>query len=114
VRVWTVHYRAGDHQRRAAYVVLPSWYGPKDNPPIPLIISPHGRGLSGHSNAGLWGSLPADGWFAVVNPDGLSRYSWGAAEQIADLARMPKILERTLPWLASGTNAGVATLPPPR
>ena len=104
VRVWTIHYQASDEQRRAAYVVLPSWYGPKNNPPIPLIISPHGRGLSGHSNARLWGSLPADGWFAVVNPDGLSRYSWGAVEQIADLARMPKILERTLPWLRVDTQ----------
>jgi pimeloyl-ACP methyl ester carboxylesterase len=104
VRAWTIHYRAHDGGRRAATVVLPSWYGPKDSPPIPLIISPHGRGLTGRANARLWGSLPAEGWFAVVNPDGLSRYSWGAAGQIEDLARMPKILERTLPWLHVDTQ----------
>jgi pimeloyl-ACP methyl ester carboxylesterase len=85
-------------------VVLPSWYGPKVDPPIPLIISPHGRGLGGRANSRLWGSLPADGWFAVVNPDGLSPYSWGAAGQIEDLARMPKIVARTLPWLHVDTR----------
>jgi pimeloyl-ACP methyl ester carboxylesterase len=99
VRTWTIHYRGHDAVQHTAYVLLPAWYGPKDNPPLPLIISPHGRGLSGRSNARLWGSLPADGWFAVVNPDGLSRYTWGAAGQIEDLARMPELLERTLPWL---------------
>jgi pimeloyl-ACP methyl ester carboxylesterase len=99
VHVWTIHYRAHDGGRRSAYVVLPSWYGPRRHPRIPLVISPHGRGLTGRANAGLWGSLPASGGFAVVNPDGLSPYSWGAAGQIADLARMPQILRRTLPWL---------------
>jgi poly(3-hydroxybutyrate) depolymerase len=99
VRAWTIHYRGHDGHRHAAVVLLPSWYGPKDHPPIPLIISPHGRGLSGRTNAKLWGSLPADGWFAVVNPDGLSRYSWGSPGQIDDLARMPAIVQRTLRWL---------------
>jgi pimeloyl-ACP methyl ester carboxylesterase len=101
--VWTIHYRAHNDLRRAAYVVLPAWYGPKNNPPIPLIISPHGRGLTGRANAALWGKLPASGPFAVVNPDGqgrrLSRYSWGFAGQIDDLARMPEIVRRALPWL---------------
>jgi poly(3-hydroxybutyrate) depolymerase len=99
VRAWTIHYRGHDGHRHAAVVLLPSWYGPKDHPPIPLIISPHGRGLTGRTNSKLWGSLPADGWFAVVNPDGVSRYSWGSPGQIADLARMPTIAERTLRWL---------------
>src|SRR5207245_8370597 len=99
VKIVTIHYRAHDGVSRKAFVVLPAWYGPRNDPPIPLIISPHGRGLTGRANARLWGSLPADGWFAVVNPDGLSPYSWGASAQIEDLARMPKILRRTLPWL---------------
>jgi pimeloyl-ACP methyl ester carboxylesterase len=38
-----------------------------------------------------------------VNPEGqgakLELYSWGSPAQIADLARMPTILHRTLPWL---------------
>lgn len=100
---WTIHYHAHNGERRNAYVLLPSWYGPTNNPPIPLIISPHGRGLTGRANAGIWGSLPSDGPFAVVNPDGqgrlLAQYSWGSAGQIEDLARMPTIVERTLPWL---------------
>jgi pimeloyl-ACP methyl ester carboxylesterase len=103
VRLWMVHYRAHDGARKRAYILLPSWYGPKNNPPIPLVISPHGRGVSARANAKLWGGLPARGPFAVISPDGqgrkLARYSWGSAGQIADLARMPAIAHLTLPWL---------------
>jgi len=103
VRVWKIHYRSHDGVRRAAYVLLPAWYGPKHNPPIPLIISPHGRGQSGRDNVRIWGHLPAEGSFAVVNPDGQGRrlglYSWGYAGQIADLAKMPQLARKALPWL---------------
>jgi pimeloyl-ACP methyl ester carboxylesterase len=103
VRTWTIHYRSHNGVRRAATVLLPSWYGPRRNPPLPLVISPHGRGLSGAANAKIWGNLPARGPFAVVNPDGhgrvLDRYSWGYSGQIDDLARMPRIVMQALPWL---------------
>ena len=45
VRVWKIQYRTHDGFRRPAYVVLPEWYGPENNPPLPLVISPHGRGV---------------------------------------------------------------------
>ena len=118
VRVVTVHYRTHDGFKRAAYVVLPDWYGPRNNPPLPLIISPHGRGVSAEANVTRWGDLPADGPFAVVNPEGQGRrfahFSWGYPGQIDDLARMPQILARTVPWLriqprriyAFGTSMG--------
>jgi poly(3-hydroxybutyrate) depolymerase len=103
VRLWTIHYRAHNGARRAATVVLPAWYGRKTHPRIPLVISPHGRGLSGRANARVWGNLPAQGQFAVVSPAGhgrkLPRHSWGYSGQVDDLARMPVILRRTLPWL---------------
>ncbi len=103
VRTVVVHYRAHNGARRNAYLVLPAWYGRKRHPRIPLIISPHGRGLTGKKNARLWGRLPAIGTFAVVNPAGqgrrLAQYSWGARGQVEDLARMPEILRRALPWL---------------
>ena len=103
VHVWTIHYRAHDGLLRPAYVVLPAWYGPRDHPPIPLVISPHGRGVDAYANTRLWGDLPARGRFAVVNPEGQGRrlelYSWGDPGQIDDLARMPAILRRALPWL---------------
>ena len=103
VRVWKIQYRAHNGVRTDAWVVLPSWYGPHRHPAIPLIISPHGRGIGGRQNAELWGSLPAAGPFAVVNPDGqgrvLGRYSWGSWGQVEDLARMPEIVTATLPWL---------------
>jgi pimeloyl-ACP methyl ester carboxylesterase len=103
VRVCAIHYRAHDGLDRAAYVVLPAWYGPRDDPPIPLVISPHGRGLDARANVRIWGDLPALGRFAVVSPEGqgrrLERYSWGDPGQIADLARMPAIVLRALPWL---------------
>ena len=103
IRVWTISYRTHDGYRSKAYVILPAWYGPKRNPPIPLVISPHGRGLSGRQNINRWGNLPAAGPFAVVNPDGhgrrLQRFSWGYRGQVDDLARMRRIVMYTLPWL---------------
>jgi poly(3-hydroxybutyrate) depolymerase len=103
VRMITIHYRAHDGVRRSAYVLLPSWYDRKTSPPIALVISPHGRGVSARANTKLWRGLPALGPFAVISPDGegrrLGRYSWGSAGQIEDLARMPVIVHRTLPWV---------------
>jgi len=103
VRTVTVRYRAHDGARRVAVVVLPRWYGPLRHPPIPLVISPHGSGIEPAANARRWGNLPALGAFAVVNPEGqgarLELYSWGSPGEIADLARMPRILRETIPWL---------------
>jgi pimeloyl-ACP methyl ester carboxylesterase len=103
VRTVVAPYRAWDGSTRTAVVVLPRWYGPRRHPPIPLVISPHGRGVSPEDNARFWGGLPAFGPFAVVNPEGQGRrltlYSWGWHGQIADLARMPTLLEAALPWL---------------
>ena len=102
VRIVRVPYRANDGQIRTAYLLLPRWYGPRVHPPIPLVISPHGRGITPQDNMHFWGGLPAFGPFAVVSPEGQGRvltlYSWGWRGQIRDLARMPRILERAVPW----------------
>ena len=94
-----IYYIAHNGARRAAWLLLPAGYhGEK----IPLVISPHGRGVDETMNAELWGGLPGEGDFAVINPAGQGRrlrwYSWGAPGQIADLARMPQIAE------ANGVN----------
>ena len=103
VRRILIPYTASNRQLRSAYVVLPRWYDPRKHPPIPLVISPHGRGISARTNLNFWGGLPAFGPFAVVDPEGqgrrLTRYSWGWQGQIDDLARMPDIVARALPWL---------------
>src|SRR5512146_2317833 len=104
VRTVRIAYRAHDGRARSATVLLPSWYGAHRHPALPLVISPHGRGLDGRANGHLWSSLPGVGGFAVVNPDGEGtrldgRFSWGAPGQIDDLARMPEIVTAALPWL---------------
>ncbi len=103
VRRFAIRYRANDGARRTAYVVVPRWYDARHDPPIPLVISPHGRGISARLQLRFWGGLPAFGPFAVVCPDGQGRqlmlYSWGWRGQIDDLARMPDIVGRSLPWL---------------
>jgi len=103
VRTKLIHYRAHNGQIRSAILLLPRWYTKRDNPPLPLIISPHGRGVSARSNALNWGGLPAAGMFAVINPAGqgrrLSRHSWGFHGQVTDLARMPGIVRQALPWV---------------
>ena len=103
VRTWTIHYTAHNGADRLAYVLLPSWYGPKKNPTIPVIISPHGRNANGLSNSKYFGNLPAVGRFAVISPDGMGRRlalkSYAYRRQIDDLAKMPDVAERELPWL---------------
>ena len=84
-------------------MILPRWYDRRRHPPIPLVIAPHGRGISARTNLRFWGALPAFGPFAVVDPEGQGRrladYSWGWRGQIDDLARMPGIVERSVPGL---------------
>jgi len=103
VQTLTFSYTAHDGAARTAYLVLPAWYGPDRHPPIPLVISPHGRGVDGAYNLRFWGDMPADGPFGVVSPDGQGRrlplYSWGYAGQIDDLARMPELARVAFPWL---------------
>jgi pimeloyl-ACP methyl ester carboxylesterase len=90
-----IHYRAHDGARRPAWLLLPAGY---DGQKIPLIISPHGRGVDASENASRWGDLPGEGDFAVVNPSGQGRklrfFSWGDPGQINDLARMPSIVRK--------------------
>lgn len=103
VRTWTIGYRSHSGAERLAYVVLPAWYGPGNNPPLPVVVSPHGRGATGLSNAAFFDRLPAIGRFAVISPDGMGQrlrnFSYGARGQIDDLARMPDFAAEALPWL---------------
>ena len=103
VRRLAIPYTANGGARRTAYIVLPRWYGPRRHPPIPLVISPHGRGVTATANLRFWRDLPAYGPFALVSPDGQGRrlelYSWGWKGQIDDLARMPDLITAALPWL---------------
>ena len=104
VTQWGIRYRAHNRTPRWAVVVAPSQYGPgKPSPPLPLVISPHGRGVRARTNASLWRELPAQGDFAVICPGGMGRrlplHSWGWKGQIDDLARMPSILRAARPWL---------------
>lgn len=102
-RVIRITYQAHDGLPRRAYVIVPADYGIDGSPSIPLIISPHGRGVGARENLKRWGRLPATGDFAVVVPEGQGRaltlFSWGDPGEIRDLARMPQIVQEALPWL---------------
>jgi hypothetical protein len=108
VRTIQIEYRTHEGYLRAAYVLVPDWYGPQRHPRLPLVISPHGRGVPADDNADRWGDLPALGSFAVVNPEGqgrvFGRFSWGYPGQVADLGRMPQIVQAKLPWLRLDTS----------
>ncbi|MGZ4353735.1 MAG: alpha/beta hydrolase family protein [Gaiellaceae bacterium] len=103
IRIWTIHYTAHNGADRLATVVLPAWYGPDDNPSIPVVISPHGRSGTGLSNARYFENMPAIGGFALISPDGMGRrlryFSYGYRGQIDDLAKMPDFAESALSWL---------------
>jgi poly(3-hydroxybutyrate) depolymerase len=101
VRVRHLTYRAAGGRVSHATVLLPGSYDPRRDPALPLVISPHGRGVDGDGNARLWGNLPELGDFVVVNPDGSGRhlsgrFAWGAPGDIDDLARMPRLVEQAL------------------
>jgi pimeloyl-ACP methyl ester carboxylesterase len=119
-RPYTVPYLAWDGKTvRDAVIVLPNGWDHAHQPhPLPLVISPHGRNNFCWANAAhYWQDLPAQGPFALVCPDGLSRahdkasdpldqppadpslFTYGYPRWIDDLARMPKIVQETLPWL---------------
>src|SRR5256885_1885980 len=53
----TIAYRSHTGAIRHAEVLLPSWYTPQNNPALPLVISPHGRGGMRRSNATYCGRL---------------------------------------------------------
>ena len=55
---------------RPEHVALPRDLDPANNPAVPLIISPYGRGITGRANLNFWGDLPARGRFAVISPEG--------------------------------------------
>ena len=60
VRVWKIHYRAHNGERRSAYVVLPAWYGPRKHPAIPLVFSllaEEGLCLGGSSAINVAGAI---------------------------------------------------------
>jgi poly(3-hydroxybutyrate) depolymerase len=104
VRRWGLRYRAHNGVPRVAVLLLRNEYGPENPPaPLPLVISPHGRGIRGATNADWWRDLPALGDFAVVCPGGMGRrlplHSWGWRGQIDDLAQMPQIVQHAKPWL---------------
>jgi dipeptidyl aminopeptidase/acylaminoacyl peptidase len=117
-QVRLIHYRAHDGVVRPAWLMLPAGYHGER---IPLVVSPHGRGVDESENALLWSSLPGEGDFAVIDPAGEGRrlhwYSWGAPGQIADLARMPAIarangvnVDRRRVYAFGGSMGGMETL----
>ena len=104
VKTSGIRYRAHNGLPRWAVIAAPAQYGPgSPSPPLPLVVSPHGRNVRGRTNAKMWGDLPARGDFAVVCPGGMGRrlplHSWGFKGQIDDLARMPAIVSAERPWL---------------
>jgi poly(3-hydroxybutyrate) depolymerase len=118
-RVIGIHYRAHDGSLRPALLLVPMGYDGKR--PLPLVISPHGRGVGAVANMRIWGDLPGEGGFAVINPAGegrrLHQYSWGYRGQIDDLARMPRIVaahgirvERSRIYAIGGSMGGQETL----
>ena len=104
VKQWGIRYRAHNNILRWAVLAAPAEFGPgRPSPPLPLVVSPHGRGVRARTNAKMWQNLPGRGTFAVICPGGMGRrlplHSWGYQGQIDDLVRMPAIVVAARPWL---------------
>jgi pimeloyl-ACP methyl ester carboxylesterase len=99
----TIHFPGPDGVRDSAVVALPSWYGPHDHPRLPLVISPHSRGITPWQQSRRWGDLPGRFRLIVVDP-GLHgriipRRSWAWPPDIARMADLPTIVRRRIPYL---------------
>lgn len=84
-------------------VAMPAWYEPGHDPPLPIVVSPHSRGLTPWQNARRWGDLPGRFRIIVVNAGlhgrVIPRRSWAWPPAIAELARLPDIARRLVPYL---------------
>src|SRR5439155_23146984 len=73
------------------------------HPSLPVVISPHGRGGTARGNAQRWGDLP--GRLGVIVLDAgisgrrLQPDSWAWPPEIDELARLPGLVRRRLPYL---------------
>ena len=98
-----IHFRGPGGVRDSAVVALPSWYGPYDHPRLPLVISPHSRGITAWQQARRWGDLPGRFRLIVVDPGlhgrVIPRRSWAWPPDIAEMADLPATLRRQIPYL---------------
>ncbi len=98
-----VRFRGPGGWHDSVLVALPAWYGPHRDPPLPLVVSPHSRGLTPSRWARRWGDLPGRFGLIVLDPGlhgrVIPRRSWAWPPDIAELARLPELVHRRLPWL---------------
>lgn len=103
-----VHFRGPGGRPDSAIVAIPAWYGPGDDPALPLVLSPHSRGITPWQAARRWGDLPGRFGLIVVNPGlhgrVIPRRSWAWPPDIAEMAALPGIVERRLPYLRYDPN----------
>jgi acetyl esterase/lipase len=99
-----IHFKGPEGSRDVLLVGTPGWYGPQQNPALPLVISPHARGGNAFKNARRWGDLPDRENVIVLDPGLKGRVlgedrAWGYPPMVAALAHLPATAHRILPWL---------------
>jgi pimeloyl-ACP methyl ester carboxylesterase len=103
-----IHFSGPGGRRDSALVGLPAWYGPRDDPLLPLVVSPHSRGLTERQEARHWGDLP-DRFRLIVVVPGLHgrvipRRSWAWPPDIAEMTELPGIVHSRIPYLRFDPN----------
>ena len=102
-RVLSFDYRTWNGALGSALVVIPAWYRKAGSPPLPLVISSHGRGGGPLGPVNRWRHLESRDGFILVAPSGQGRrfsaYSFAAPGQVSDLMRMPQLVHRAFPWI---------------
>ncbi len=102
-RLVTLRFRGPGGHEDVVVVAMPAWYGARRHPALPLVISPHGRGGSARGNARRWGDLPGRLRLIVLDAGvwgrRLQRDSWAWPPEIDQLARLPQLVRRRLPYL---------------
>jgi len=103
-----VHFRGPEGVRDTVVVGLPGWYGPTDHPRLPLVISPHSRGITPWQQARRWGDLPGRFRLIVLDPGlhgrRIPRRSWAWPPDIAEMADLPAVVRHHVPYLRYDRN----------
>lgn len=102
-KAYAFSYPTWNGRRRTAVVVLPGDYVLGGGEALPCVLNPHARNTTPLGSARLWRDLPTRHRFMVICGHSCGRrdpfQSWSVPGQISDLAALPAMTQRAMPWL---------------
>lgn len=102
-RLVSISFRGPEGSHDTLIVAMPAWYGPQRHPRLPLVISPHSRGVTASANARRWGGIPGRFGLIVLNPGLHGRIikgrSWAWPAEVSETVDLLGVVRRSIPYL---------------